>query len=305
MILSASRRTDIPQFYMDWFIYRLKSGYVFTRNPMNRSQISRIPLSPELIDCIVFWTKDAFKLLPRLDEIDRLGYSYIIQHTLTPYGRDLEPCLRDKCEIEADFIRLSKRLGKDRLIWRYDPIIINSEYNLSFHKAHFLHLCKRLSGYTDRVIISFVDLYSKIKKRSIREPSSDELHEVSDFIGHCARDYGLKVFSCCEKAELTAYGIEKASCIDRVFIERALGCSLDIKKDKNQREGCGCYESIDIGVYDTCPGGCLYCYANRSHERAVLNFSQHKPEGELLFGEILDGEVIRDKQLISNKLPLI
>ena len=115
--------------------------------------------------------------------------------------------------------------------------------------------------------------------------------------------HGLIAFACCEKADLSLFGIDKSSCIDRVFIEEAIGCRLDINKDKNQREGCGCYESIDIGSYDNCPSGCVYCYANRSYETAVKRFSQHDPQGELLFGRVNEGEIIRDRKVKSNKLP--
>jgi hypothetical protein len=272
---------------------------------MNQRQLSRLPLSPELVDCIVFWTKDAHNILPRLKEIDSLGYSYIFQHTLTPYGKKYEPGLRDKTDIEDDFIKLSKRIGRNKVIWRYDPIILDESMDISFHKDSFSRLCEKLSGYTNRVVISYVDLYSKMKKSSVREAGIDEIIELSDFIGGCAREHKLTVSACCEKADLSGFGIEKSSCIDRVLIEEALGCRLDIRKDKNQREGCGCYESIDIGAYDTCPGGCIYCYANRSYETAVKRFSQHEPQGELLFGKVYDNELIKVRKLRSNKLPLL
>lgn len=124
MILSASRRTDIPCYYSEWFINRLKAGYVFTRNPMNHAQISRINLSPDIVDCIVFWTKDPANMLDRLHILDEIGYKYYFQFTLTPYGKEIECSLREKSQIIETFIKLSETIGKDKVLWRYDPIIL-------------------------------------------------------------------------------------------------------------------------------------------------------------------------------------
>jgi hypothetical protein len=146
---------------------------------MNSAQLSRIPLTPDIVDCIVFWTKDAQNLLQYLPELDRLGYSYCFLFTLTPYDKAIEPGVRDKPEIEETFMELSKRIGKERLVWRYDPVILNSAIDMAYHKTHFERMCAKLAGYTDTVIISFVDMYSKLKTELIREIREDEIQELS------------------------------------------------------------------------------------------------------------------------------
>lgn len=301
MILSVSRRTDIPSYYMEWFMNRLRAGYVLTRNPMNHAQLSRIPLSPEIVDCIVFWTKDAVNFLPHLDELDRMGYAYYVQHTLTPYGRDLERNLRPKSMIEDTFLDLSKRIGQERVIWRYDPIILNDSVDIAWHKAQFCRMCEKLSGYTDTVTISFVDLYAKLHTPLIREIEPAERNELASFMAACAGEYGLTLVACCEDPGLADYGIGQASCIDKNRIEKIIGCPLDVKQDKNQRRACGCYESIDIGVYDTCMNGCVYCYANRNNSIARRNNQLYDPGSPILCGSVCSGERITDRKVSSNR----
>ena len=301
MILSASRRTDIPCYYSEWLVNRMKSGYVLTRNPMNSAQVSKIPLSPDVVDCIVFWTKDAANILPYLKIIDELGFRYYFQFTLTPYDNRVEKNLRDKADIENTFLELSKRIGKERVLWRYDPIILNDAINTDYHKNQFQRLCERLSPFTDSVTVSFVDTYKKLRTSLIRTITDDEIAELSEFIGQTAKDCGLTVKACCEKNNLTPYGIEKASCIDKAVIEKACGYPLDLSKDKNQRIGCGCMESIDIGMYNSCMNGCIYCYANNNPISVAKRFYSHDPSSELLIGTVADSEKITERKVNSKK----
>ena len=162
MIVSASRRTDIPCYYSDWFINRLNEGYVLTRNPMNHTQVSKIPLSSDVVDCIVFWTKDPKNMLTKLEMLEEMEYKYYFQFTLNPYGNDIEKNLRKKIDIEDTFIFLSKTIGKERVLWRYDPIILNDYLTIGYHKEQFKRLCERLYNYTKNVTISFVDMYRKL-----------------------------------------------------------------------------------------------------------------------------------------------
>jgi hypothetical protein len=300
MIISASRRTDIPCYFSEWFMNRLKAGYVLTRNPMNHA-ISKITLSPDSADCIVFWTKDAANIMPNLNAIDNMGYKYYFQFTLTPYNRDIEKNLREKADIENTFIELSRRIGKERVLWRYDPVILNETLTIAYHIEHFTRLCDLLHEYTESVTISFVDIYSKLKTNLIRKITDDEIAELGIFIGQTSKNYGLSAKACSEKTDLTAYGIKKASCIDKAVIEKICGCPLDLKADKNQRDGCGCYESIDIGAYNTCLNGCVYCYANDSTATTERRHGSHDPDGELLVGTIKSDEKIIERKVKSNK----
>lgn len=301
MILSASRRTDIPCYYSEWFMNRIRAGYVLTRNPMNHAQLSKISLSPDIVDCIVLWTKDAANMLPHLDELDRLGYRYYFQFTLTPYDRTLEANLRPKAEIEDTFIELSKRIGRRRVVWRYDPIILNDTLDVEYHKTQFMRMCDKLSPYADTVTVSFVDMYPKVKTQLIRPITEDEIAALAAFIGKTSKKCGIRAVACSEKDDFTKYGIERSSCIDRERIEKIIGCRLSVKPDKNQREGCGCFESIDIGAYNTCSNGCVYCYANDSSATTARRHASHNPESELLIGSVLDGERITDRKVKSDK----
>ncbi|MCO1600187.1 DUF1848 domain-containing protein [Desulfosporosinus nitroreducens] len=301
MIVSASRRTDIPCYYSEWFINRLKAGFIVTRNPRNNAQISCLPLNPEVVDCLVFWTKDAENILSSLKLIDEMGYKYYFQFTLTPYDRTIEQNLRDKLSIEDTFIELSQQIGKERVLWRYDPIVLNAMLTIDYHKLKFERLCQKLAPFTESVTISFVQVYRKLKTSLIREITDEEKAELAGFIGKTAKAYGLTAKACSEKTDLTLYGIEKASCIDRSMLEKVCGCGLNISPDKNQRHGCGCMESIDIGAYNTCPNGCVYCYANNSPDTTLWRYNSHKLEGQILIGSIAEGEKITDRKSKSNK----
>lgn len=290
MIVSASRRTDLPRWYGEWFENRLRAGYALVRNPMNAAQLRRVSLAPEDVDCFVFWTKDPAKFMPRLGVLDEAGYSYYFQFTLTPYGRELEPGMRDKRRIVDTFIALAKRIGRQRLVWRYDPIILNSFIGVDYHRAEFARMCGLLAPYTDTVTISFADMYPKLKTTLIRPVDDDEIAELASFIGGVAHSHGLQAVACCESADLSRFGITRAACIDAARIERITGRALRLRPDRNQRPGCGCAESVDIGAYDTCPAGCVYCYANRpgkggDFDAAKRRYAAHDPHAEMLWGD--------------------
>jgi hypothetical protein len=284
MILSASRRTDIPAYYSEWLINRLRAGFVSARNPMNHAQVRRIILNPDVIDCIVFWTKDPLNMLDKLNIIDKLGYRYYFQFTLTSYGKTVEKNLRDKEEITKTFCELSDRIGKERVVWRYDPIILNDVFDFAYHKEQFSRLCSKLGGHTKQCIISFVDIYPKLKTNILREISMNEMIELGKMMVSAAKDFDITVKACCEKSLLYEYGIEQANCIDKTLIKNICGYSLNIKRDRNQRDSCGCYESVDIGAYNTCRNGCVYCYANYSDASVYNNCKRHDPQGEFLIG---------------------
>lgn len=237
-------------------------------------------------------------MLPHLDELTRHGYKFYFQFTLTPYGHDLEQNLRPKAEIEDTFIELSKRIAKERVVWRYDPIILNDNLNEDYHKTQFRRMCEKMSPYTDTVIVSFVDIYPKIKTSLIRPITNEEIAELSDFISKTSKEHGLRPMACCEKTDLSVYGIEQSSCIDKSRIEKLLGSNLKLRPDKNQRASCGCCESIDIGAYNTCINNCVYCYANNSPVTTKRRYDSHDPKSELLIGTVGDGEKIVDKNFL-------
>lgn len=304
MILSVSRRTDIPNYYSDWFYNRIKEGFLYVRNPMNPTQVSRINLSPEVVDCIVFWTKNPQPMLERLGELK--DYQYYFQFTLTGYGRDVELGVPHKKEgMLPVFQELSQRIGKERVIWRYDPILFNANYTPEYHLKAFTQIAQALAGYTEKVVISFVDSYAK-NKRALKDLGVYDLEEQAllEFAGKLAgiaRENGMVPVSCAETMELSSVGIQHNSCIDRELLERLLGYKLKLTKDKNQRPECGCVESVEVGTYDTCPNGCKYCYANVSMAQVVEKRRNYDPASPLLCGKITEADKITERKVSSLK----
>ncbi len=304
MIISASRRTDIPSYYADWFYNRIKEGYVCVRNPMNVHQISRISLSPDVIDGIVFWTKNPHPMMNRLDLLR--NYMYYFQFTINSYGRDIEANIPSKNDmIIPTFRTLSDKIGPERVIWRYDPILLTEKYSVDYHIHYFEEIAKRLSGYTEKCIISFVDLYrntkSNTKDLGLLPLETTAMYEIAHRMSEIALKYGIKMESCAEKINLDQFGIEHGHCIDCSLFERLLGCRLDLVKDKNQREECGCVASVDIGMYNTCKNGCKYCYANYSANTVAKHYASHNPESSLISGAIGDEDVVKDRVVKSCK----
>ncbi len=302
MILSVSRRTDIPNYYGEWFFNRIKAGFVYVRNPMNPHQVSRIAITPDKVDCIVFWTKNPAPMLSRLEEL--APYDYYFQFTLTGYGKDVECNVPHKKEKMIPIFReLAKKAGAERVIWRYDPILFNGKYTPEYHLKAFGQIASALKGYTEKCVISFVDRYAKNEK-SMRllapcEPDEKELLEFAGEIAEIAKNNGMSVGSCAESMDLAECGIKHNCCIDKTLIERIIGCPIKADKDKNQRRECGCVESIDIGTYNTCRNGCKYCYANYSEESVIRNCSKYDPDAPVLCSTIGENDKITERKVIS------
>ena len=307
MIVSASRRTDIPAFYSDWFFRRLEEGYLYVKNPMNPRQVSKILLSPDTVDCFVFWTKDPGPMMERLSVLNRLGYPYYFQFTLTPYGTDVEPGVPHKNELVRTFRELSCRLGPERVIWRYDPVLLSPSYTREYHFQWFSRLCGSLEGYTHTCVISFLDMYRKIKGRMEQiQPSTmtgEDIVSLASFMGPEAERHGMTIRTCSEAGDLSGFHIQKGKCIDDQLIAGLLGRLLAVRKDPAQREECGCVKSVDIGAYNTCSHFCRYCYANFSPAQVEANRRMHDPESPLLCGRLTGEERITEREMKSAVRP--
>ncbi len=310
MIISASRRTDIPSYYSEWLINRLKEQYVLVRNPMNIHQVSKIDLTLDVVDAIVFWTKNPTPMLPYLEQIK--DYTYYFQFTLTAYGPDVESNLPSKNKIIIPtFQQLSREIGKEKIIWRYDPIFFNEQYSMEYHCKYFEVLASILADYTEKCTVSFMDMYRNternVKTLSIVKDTYKMQVELLQRFVEIAKEHGLDIDTCAEIGDFHNIGVEHAHCIDRERIERIGGFKLNVDKDTNQRAECGCVASIDIGAYNSCKNGCLYCYANYSSNTVEKNFGMHNPQSPLLFGEIDSTDVIKErkvKSLINNQMNL-
>lgn len=299
MILSVSRRTDIPAFYSEWFFNRIKAGFVDVRNPMNIHQVSRVNIKPEVVDCIVFWTKNAGDMLARLDELK--DYKFYFQYTINPYNKFIEENVPVKKGIIENFRRLSDLIGSDKVIWRYDPILITNEIDIEYHFKYFEELAKRLEGYTKRCVISFVDLYKKTitntQGLAMREPTEKEMHILADCLSGIAKHYGIEVQSCSENVDLDSNGVTHGCCIDKNIIEQIIGYEISIKKDQNQRKECGCVQSIDVGAYNTCRHACKYCYANFNNTKVQAQSKMHNPLSSMLVGELKEDDVVKERSV--------
>jgi len=280
MIISASRRTDIPAYYSDWFFNRVEEGLVLVRNPINFNQVRRVNITPDAVTGIVFWTKNPQPMLARLGELRE--YKYYFQFTITPYGKDIEPKLPQKAtELFTTFKRLSDTIGKDRVIWRYDPVFLNAKYTVDYHMSAFEKMAGELHRYTNQVIFSFIDTHYRGVKANAKALAIDDIDDktkakLAAALTAIAQSYNLKIATCAEKLDLEHLGIDRARCIDGAFFEQPY------KKDKNQRLECGCSPSVDIGMYNTCPGGCRYCYANYNPGSITGNCSRHDPRSEFI-----------------------
>lgn len=303
MIISASRRTDVPAFYAPWFFRRLKEGWVDVRNPMQKHQVSRVCLSPDVVDCIVFWTKNPKPMLDQLASLQ--GYGYYFQFTLTPYGADVEENLPSKGEILNTFKRLSAAVGRERVVWRYDPILLNKKYTMAHHVQVFGELAGALKDDTEQCTISFMDDYPKIRGNvaplELQIMDAAAKRALAASIVKIAGENGLRVVTCAEDIDLDFLGIAHGKCIDDKRIERILGCPLLVQKDPNQRLACGCVASVDIGSYNTCSNGCKYCYANHSQGVVRSHVLQYDVDSPLLCSHI-DAEKDRISQRLGRSL---
>lgn len=305
MILSVSRRTDIPCCYPEWFFKRLEAGKVLVRNPYNKNQISEISLTPDVTDCIVFWTKNPEPMLHDLGRLDQ--YMYYFQFTLTGYGKDMEPGLPDKEHLISVFRRLSDQIGPNRVIWRYDPILFSRTYTMEYHQKAFADIARSLKGYTKQVVISLVDMYKRTRDNAaLLGLEKKEKSETEAFLSSLARTAGkngMSIVTCAEALDLKKYGIEHGSCIDRALIEELTGCGIDAPEEKGQRPECGCARSLDIGTYNTCKNGCRYCYANYSDPLMRFHISRYSPDSPLLCDSLEETDHITVRKTESWKNP--
>ena len=302
MIISASRRTDIPTYYSEWFMNRIREGYALARNPMNAHQVSRISLSPEVVDGIVFWTKNPAPMLDKLPQLK--DYMYYFQFTLNAYEQDVEADVPLKHKyIVPTFQRLSEMIGPERVVWRYDPILLSDKYTFDYHVKYFELLAKKLAPYTQKCTISFLDMYVKTERNVAGlniQPWTLELQDaMAKSLAEIAHSYGLELETCAEGIELEKYGIKHAHCIDGELFAKLLGCPLKVGKDKNQRKECGCVDSVDIGAYNTCRNGCRYCYANFNAKMVQNNQQRHNPLSPLLLGELQPDDKVTERKMTS------
>jgi len=288
-IISVSRRTDIPAFYGDWFMQRLKEGFAGVVSPFSGKRYI-VSLRPEDVVCFVFWSKNFSPFIENLKIIDGLGYKFYFNYTVTALPGILENDVEKQSAINA-LKQLSRIYSPRHINWRFDPIVLSDTYSRDFYINAFEKLASEFAGYVERCYFSFVVVYSKVKRNfeelerktglKITNPSNDFKIELANDLAAIAERYGIRMFSCCGDY-LVNDNIHKAHCIDGNIIESLFFPDGLQYKQKPTRKECGCTESTDIGTYDTCPHGCVYCYANMNKQQALKAFKNHDKESAFL-----------------------
>lgn len=294
MIINTGSRTDIPAFFSDWLLRRIKEGYVCMRNPYFPSQVTRYLLDSSVVDCLVFCTKNPEPMLERAAGLKDFGQYWFV--TITPYGRDVEPYVPDKREVIRSFCRLSEIVGKSSICWRYDPVFVSDTYPAAFHVEVFEQMASALCGYTDVCVISFIDLYEKTL-RNFKGVTAVDLKVrgllLKAFV-ETGKKYGIRIRTCAEGTQAAQYGADTGGCLTREVLENAIGESLTVRAMGRAREACACLLGNDIGMYNTCGHGCLYCYANYDRATVERNRQLHDPESPFLVGGERPEDVVRE-----------
>lgn len=307
MLINTGSRTDVPAFFSKWFYNRIREGYVLVRNPYYPQQVTRYELNPDVVDALVFCTKNPRPMIADLDRLDQ--YRQLWHVTITPYGRDIEPGVPDKSKVMQCFRELSEKAGKKAMVWRYDPVFISPDYDLEFHIEAFGQMARQLDGFTQHCVISFIDLYEKTK-RNFPEVNSvaaaDQRRLISAF-SKTAGEHGMKIHLCLEHTSLAGDNVDAQGCFRQELVEQAIGVRLSVPTHSPARQGCNCLLGGDIGAYNTCGHGCRYCYANYDMKVVRENMRLHDPDSPLLIGHLRSDDVVKtakQESWVDNQLTL-
>ena len=319
MIVSASRRTDIPAFYAPWFLHRLRAREALVPNPYNSQRASRVSLDPQYVDCIVFFSKNPAPLLPYLPEVRALGHRAAFQYTLNAYGAPLEPRLPPLSARVQTFLRLADWSGTPHaLTWRYDPVLLHTlhspgrrgpaqagaAHSEAWHIDQFGTLCRALQGYVHRCVFSFVDAYPHRADMSRFLVPEQAQRRLAAAFARLADEHHMVLGTCAEAGDFAEFGIGHTACLDAEQLARVTGYPLRVPPESGRRQHCCCVQSYDVGVYNTCPHGCVYCYAVSN--AAVLRRQRrgHDPHAPALAGELTPDTIVSERGAPSCRAPL-
>lgn len=287
MIVNTGGRTDTVQYYSEWLLRRFAEGYVLSRNPLFPNKVSRIELSPDKVDCVVFCSKSYAPILPRLHEITSRFRTYFY-YTITAYGKDIEPGVPSIAESMETLVALSRMVGRMRVAWRFDPVLLAADYPAARILEIFAQMAPALAPYIDRCIFSFVEVYKKLEVNmpELIPLSLEDMDMLARGLGEIAGENGILIQTCGTNGDYSRYGIHPSGCMTLEILGRANGVAFRNRKHRGMRHGCHCIESRDIGAYASCLNGCKYCYANQTPQKARDNFRLHDPDSPLLLGHL-------------------
>lgn len=298
MIINTGGRTDTVQYYSEWLLNRFRDGYVLSRNPLFPNKVTRYELTPDKVDCVVFCSKNYAPILSNLHEITDKFNTYF-HYTITAYDKDVEPGVPEIDKSMETLIELSKIVGKQRVSWRYDPVLLTEKYTIDRHFQTFGRMAEKLAPHIDRCIFSFVEMYKKLEYNmpEIIPFSENDINVLAEGLGTIAKKNGIYIQTCGTNGDFSHYGIHSSGCMTLDILGEANGIEFKNLKHKGMRQGCHCIESRDIGAYDTCMNGCKYCYANKNPRKAFDNYKLHDPNSPLLLGNVKpDDTVIQGTQ---------
>lgn len=293
MIINTGGRTDSVQYYTKWLLKRFEAGYVLSRNPLFPNKVTRYELTPDKVDCVVFCSKNYKPILSDIKSITDKFNTYF-HYTITAYGKDIEPGVPGIDESIETLIELSKIVGKKRVAWRYDPVLLTDKYTIDTHKKTFEYMAQKLAPYIDRCIFSFVEMYKKLQSNmpELIPLTIKDINVLAKILGSIAKETGIYIQTCGTNGDFSRYGIHNSGCMTLDILGKANGIEFKTLKHKGMRQGCHCIESRDIGAYDTYMNGCKYCYANQSPQKAFENYKFHNPNSPLLLGEVKETDTI-------------
>ena len=294
MIINTGGRTDTVQYFTPWLLKRFAEGYVYSRNTLFQNKVTRYELTPDKVDCVQFCSKNYEPILEHLQPIINRFPTYF-HYTITAYGKDVEPGVPTIGESMETLKKLSSIVGRQRLAWRYDPVLLTNKYTIDRHLETFERMAKELTPYVDRCIFSFVEMYKKVEVNmpELIPLSVEDMDNLAQGLGEIAVKYGLYMQTCGNNGDFSRFGIHSSGCMTLDMIGQANDIEFRNLKHKGMRQGCGCIETRDIGAYDTCLNGCKYCYANKRPQKAVENYKDHDPDSPLLLGHLKDTDVIQ------------
>lgn len=294
MIINTGARTDTVQYYTDWLLKRFEEGYVLARNPLFPNKVTRYELNHDVVDCVVFCSKNYEPILPRLREITDKFNTYF-HYTITAYGKDVEPGVPTIGESIETLKKISALVGKQRVSWRYDPVLLTEKYTIETHLKTFEKMARELSPYIERCIFSFVEMYKKLEYNmpEIIMMSAEDMEILAQGFGKIAKKHGIYIQTCGTNGDFSKYGIHSSGCMTLDILGAANNITFKNLKHKGLRQGCHCIESRDIGAYDTCMNGCKYCYANKNPQKAFENYKLHDPNSPLILGELKETDTVQ------------
>ncbi len=295
MIVNVGGRTDIVNYYSQWLMNRIKEGFAYSRNPLFPKNVSKISLNPKDVDCLMFCSKNYKPILKYMKEINE-KYRIICHYTITAYGKEVEPYVPVINESIKNLIELSKIVGKEKVLWRYDPILLTEKYTVEKHLETFEYMAKQIAPYVQRGIFSFVEMYKKLDYNMPEIIPFTEVDKIKILkgIGEISKKYNLYIQTCGTDENYEEYGIHVSGCTTSEILEQANSVKYKNVKAKPMRKGCHCIPSRDIGAYDTCLNGCKYCYANKRPDLAKENVKLHDKNSPLLLGNIRENDKITD-----------